>query len=280
MFGYVTVNENELKVRDAKRYKGFYCGLCRSLKKRYGLRGQVILPYDMAFVDILLNGLYELPLTEEDRKCVVHPVGKQHMIYNDITDYAADMGLLLAWYKLRDDAEDDHNLKAAAASRALKKPAGRIAGAWPRQAEACRHYVDTLRTYEEKKIYDLDLVAGLSGTALGEIFVMKEDEWAEELRSTGFYLGKFVYLMDAYEDLEKDLEKGHYNPWEPYRDRVDFEAAAENILTMMMAECAKQFEKLPVVQDIDILRNIVYSGVWMKYAELRRKKEADDSRSL
>ena len=280
MFGYVTVNESELKMKDARRYKSFYCGLCRSLKRRCGLRGQAVLPYDMAFVDILLNGLYETPLTEEDRICLVHPARKQHMVYNRITDYTADMGLLFAYYKFLDDAEDEHSLRAQAAARALKKPVGKISAEWPRQAEACRVYIDSLSSFEKKRIYDLDGVAGLSGTALGEIFVMQEDEWSPELRKMGFYLGKFVYLMDAYEDLEKDIKKGRYNPWEPYADNVDFDATAENVLTMMMAECAKQFEKLPIVQDIDILRNIIYSGVWMKYAELKRKKEADDSRSL
>ena len=79
--------------------------------------------------------------------------------------------------------------------------------------------------------------------------------------------------MDAYEDLEKDRKKGNYNPWEPYSRRKDFDAFAENTLMMMMAECAKEFEKLPIVQDIDILRNIIYSGVWNKYRELRTIKE-------
>ena len=183
------------------------------------------------------------------------------------------------------EAEDALSLSGGgraedAAARALKKPVGKISAEWPRQAEACRVYIDSLSSFEKKRVYDLDRVAGLSGTALGEIFVMREDEWSPELRKMGFYLGKFVYLMDAYEDLEKDIKKGRYNPWEPYADNVDFDATAENVLTMMMVECAKQFEKLPIVQDIDILRNIIYSGVWMKYAELKRKKEADDSRSL
>ena len=95
LFGYVTVNQYELKIRDYKRYRSFYCGLCRSLQKRFGIRGQVILPYDMVFVDILLNGLYEIPLDEEDRFCAAHPSRKQHMVSNEITDYAADMGILL-----------------------------------------------------------------------------------------------------------------------------------------------------------------------------------------
>ena len=107
MFGYVTINQEELKIRDFKRYRGFYCGLCHSLKMRYGIRGQAILPNDMTFLDILLNALYEAPVTEIESNCILHPFRKQLMIFNDITDYTADMGLLLAYYKCLDDVSDD-----------------------------------------------------------------------------------------------------------------------------------------------------------------------------
>ncbi len=274
MFGYVTVNEDELKIRDYKRYRSFYCGLCRSLQRRFSILGQAILPYDMVFVDILLNGLYEEPLLEEDRFCVVHPAKKQHMMTNAITDYAADMGILLVYYKALDDAMDESSRRRVSPKASLfKKPAARVKAAWPRQAEAVEKYVLSLRECESAGTDDLDRVAGLTGTAMGELFVMREDMWSDFLRRMAFFLGKFVYLMDAYEDLEKDLKKGNYNPWKPYRSRKDYDAFAENTLTMMMAECAKEFEKLPIVQDIDILRNIIYSGVWNKYRELRARQE-------
>ena len=279
MFGYVTVNQEELKIRDYKRYRSFYCGLCESLRKRYGIRGQLILPYDMVFVDMLLNGVYETPLTEADRFCITHPLKKQHMLYNEITDYCADMGLLLAYYKFRDDVEDDRSPKARAAARLIRKSARKAEAAWPRQAEAAETYVRRLRETEQSGTYDLDETAGFTGTALAEIFVMKEDLWSDFLRGCGFYLGKYVYLLDAYEDLEKDLKKGRYNPWKPYSARRDFDALVENTLTMMMAECAKEFEKLPIVQDIEILRNIVYSGVWTGSYAAKKKRAGEGEES-
>ena len=273
MFGYVTVNQEELKMKDFKRYRSFYCGLCHSLKTRYGIKGQAILPYDMVFLNILLNGLYEKKLTEEDRFCLTHPLKKQHMVYNEITDYAADMGMILIYYKLQDDIEDEHSAKAKIALHTIRKAALQACGRWPRQAEATEEYVTELRKMEEEEIYDLDRVSGLSGKALAEIFVMEEDLWSDFLRETGFYLGKFVYLMDAWDDLEDDLKKHRYNPWTKAYERKDFDALVENTLTMMMAECAKGFEKLPIVQDIDILRNIIYSGVWSKY-NIKKSEQA------
>ncbi|MDO4621167.1 MAG: DUF5685 family protein [Lachnospiraceae bacterium] len=273
MFGYVTINENELKIRDFHRYRAFYCGLCQSLRRRYGIKGQLTLPYDMTFVDILLNSMYEKPLTESERFCLTHPLKKQHMLNNEITDYTADMALLLVYYKLRDDVADDRSVKAGIGSSLFKRHIEPIKAAWPRQAEAVSTYVREQNAYEAKGEYDIDAAAAFSGKMLGELFVLTEDEWSDELRQMGFYLGKFVYLMDAFDDLDKDLKKGSYNPWKPYCEDVDFDARVENILTMMMAECAKQFERLPIVQDADILRNIIYSGVWMKYVQIRKKKD-------
>lgn len=272
MFGYVIVNRDELKVKDVNRYRSFYCGLCYSLRKRYGLKGQLLLPNDLTFLDVLLNGLYEQPLEEKDEHCVIHPLRKQHMVYNAITDYCADMGILLAYYKMLDDVRDDSSIRAGAYAKTLKKQAEEIIAKYPRQAKAVSECIEELHDLEDAKNYDLDRVSGQTGRMIGEIFVMKEDLWADVLRKMGFYLGKYIYLLDAYDDLEKDEKKHHYNPWEKDKNRPDFEALVENTLTMMMAECARNFEKLPILQDIDILRNIVYSGVWVKYREIQKKR--------
>lgn len=236
------------------------------------MKGQFLLPNDLTFLDVLLNGLYEKPLEEKDRHCVLHPVRKQHMVYNAITDYCADMGILLAYYKMLDDVRDDKSVRAATYAKTLKKQAEKIIEEYPRQSGVVSECLDALHECEEKEEYDLDRVAGFTGRMTGEVFVMKEDLWADDLRRMGFYLGKYIYLLDAYDDLEKDEKKHRYNPWEPVKDRRDFEALVENTLTMMMAECAKSFEKLPILQDIAILRNIVYSGVWVKYREIQKKR--------
>ncbi len=273
MFGYVTINKNELKLKDYQRYRSFYCGLCHSLRVRYGLKGQLLLPNDMTFVDLLLNGLYERPLETKEERCVVHPLKKQTVVFNELTDYCADMGLLLAYYKMLDDVKDEGSLKARAYAKSIEKPVKQLAGKYPRQRNAVEQYVSRLSRYEENHTDDLDLVSGVTGEALGEILVYNEhDLWADELRRVGFFLGKYIYLLDAYEDLEKDTKADRYNPWTPYMNRDDFDALAENTLTMMMAECAKAFEQLPIVQDADILRNILYSGVWTKFREIQQKR--------
>ncbi len=119
------------------------------------------------------------------------------------------------------------------------------------------------------------MAAGLTGEALGEIYAYKDDIWSEDLRQLGLYLGKFIYLMDAYEDLEKDKKSGNYNPYKFIGDLPEFDKTAEDILTMMAASASKAFEKLPILENVDILRNILYIGIWTEYdmAKKRRKRQ-------
>ena len=273
MFGYVTVNQNELKIKDYDRYRSYYCGLCRVLGKRHGITGELTLTYDMTFLAILLNGLYEKPLTREAHRCMIHPLRKHEMLFNEITEYSADMGILLAYYKCLDDIRDDGSVKARAFAAKIRKNAERIIEMYPRQAKAVKANVESLSAAESAREYDLDRVAGFTGNLTAEVFVMREDEWADELRAIGFYLGKFIYLLDAFDDLIKDTKRGEYNPWTKEMNRRDFEALVENTLMMMMSESAKAFEKLPIVQDVDILRNIIYSGVWLKFEVAKKKWE-------
>ena len=124
-------------------------------------------------------------------------------------------------------------------------------------------------------------MAGLTGKFLGEMFVCREDEWQADLRS-GFYLGKFVYLMDAYEDFETDKRKNAYNVFRVQRkeDMQNLDTFVKLLLTSMMSECAKSFERLPILMHADILRNVLYSGVWTKYEYNRLKRERKQQRLL
>ena len=230
MFGYVICNKNEMKIRDFERYRSFYCGLCHTLLKRYGRKGQALLSYDLTFLNILLEALYEEPLDEADRRCIVHPAARHHMLTNEITEYTADMCVLLTYYKLLDDWKDEHSLPRRAGAQTLERAVKKIAAAYPRQATAVRECIRTLSACEKKNESDLDKVAGLTGHMLSEIFAWRSDEWTDEMQMVGFYLGKYVYLVDAFIDLPKDRKKHRYNIWLHYADRKDFDALVEEAL--------------------------------------------------
>ena len=120
---------------------------------------------------------------------------------------------------------------------------------------------------EAQNLQNIDETAGCFGDIMAEILVCKQDMWEPYLRRIGFYLGKFIYIMDAVDDVEKDIKKGNYNPLKSMYESMtkeEFLASGREILTMMMAEVSDAFEKLPCIQDEDILRNILYAGVWNK----------------
>ncbi len=276
MFGYIVTNKKEMKPEDVKRYQAFYCGLCRALRERYGKAGQVTLNYDMTFLTILLNALYEPDYRQERHACIMHPTKIHDMYLNEITDYAADMGVLLSYYNLIDDWKDDRNAKSKALAKLLEQHYGDLKSQYPRQVSAVENYVRELTTCETEGDFSLDRAAGLTGTMMAEIMLWKEDVWEKDLRRIGFFLGKFIYLMDAYEDVIADCKSGSYNPWKQYyrnESGEEFNRRVEDILNMMMAEAAKAFEKLPIIQDADILRNILYAGSWNKFEQMKRRRE-------
>ena len=272
MFGYIIVHKPELKVREYETYKASYCGLCRSLKKRHGRIGQMTLSYDMTFLALLLTGLYEPETITGCERCIAHPVNRHHFRQNQYFDYAADMNVLLTFYKCLDDWQDEKKLWARIFSWMLMPKMKQIRKLYGEKAQMTADNLKALRELEKKNICDIDKSAGFFGRIMAELFVCREDEWAEKLRKMGFYFGKFIYLMDAYEDIEKDRKKGNYNPWKPIAQEKDFDGRVRQILMMEAAEASRQFEKLPIIEYVDILRNILYSGIWTKYDRIKSRE--------
>ena len=278
MFGYVVVNQAELKFREYELYRSYYCGFCRVLKERYGRQGQLTLSYDMTFLILLLTGLYE-PQTElTQERCLAHPASRHAMRVNEFTQYAADLNVLLSYYASLDDWTDERSVKGLAAARLLRGGSKRAAALYEKKARCIYDNLNKLHLLEKTRTCDLDRAAGYFGEIMAELFDARGDVWSGPLRRTGFYLGKFIYLLDAYDDLERDQKKGSYNALLPLWEKQDADAFAESckeLLTMMMAQCCRAFELLPICENVAILRNILYSGVWARYeAVTARRKDA------
>ena len=273
IFGYVVVNKGDLRFREYDEYRGYYCGLCQTLKKRFGLAGQLSLSYDMTFLVMLLTSLYEPIDNREMKRCIAHPLKKQYCKSNEYTEYVADMTVLLSYYKCQDDWVDEKKLLKKVYGDILRGKSKKQRELYQIKEKIIIENLKNLSMAEKNKEDDLDVVAGYFGNILSELFVVKEDEWSDNLRKIGYYLGKYIYIMDAYDDLEKDLKKGNYNPFsEKMCNTGNFDFLVKEILTIMAAECAKEFEKLPLLNDVDILRNILYSGIWTKYEMVRAKR--------
>lgn len=274
MFGYVNVNKDELTPEQQERYHSFYCGLCRALQKRHGFTSRATLSYDMAFLALLLSSLYECAEETGTEACVSHPIKKHTWVSNEYVDYCADMTIALSYYKMMDDWTDDHNYMALSAARILQPKHLAVARKYPIQCSAIHNRLGQLAQLERDNCHDLDRVSNCFGELLAELFDCRRDMWSNPLRQMGYSLGKFIYLMDAYEDLDADIKKCRFNPLLGIAGKPGYEEHCKDILTLLMAQCADAYEKLPCLQDSDILRNVLYSGVWTHYYFLQNKPES------
>ena len=156
MFGYIIVNKAEMKFKEFDVYHSYYCGMCRDLKKKYGVCGQLSLSYDMTFLAILLTGLYEPQTCRESCKCIVHPFESHETRRNVFTEYAADMNMLFAYYKCQDDWEDEKKILKLAYGRLLEGKAGRLKAIYADKVRKINLLMQDFSDAEKEKDTDID----------------------------------------------------------------------------------------------------------------------------
>lgn len=282
MFGYVTINKMELKFKEYYSYKGYYCGLCKRLKTKFGNKSRLTLNYDMTFLILLLSSLYEPSNKIYNERCIVHPSKKQLIIQNEITDYAASLNVILSYYNLIDDWNDDRDYKSLAAASALKREFKKSSSGLKEISEIMKLRIENISKLEKEDVEDIDAVSNEFGHLMEEMFLYKKDNWENSLRRIGFYLGKYIYFIDAYEDMKKDEENKSYNPF----NKINVEDKgkyARNLLMLNLSLLSDEIEKLPLVQDKGIIDNIIYSGILNRFNNIHNvinKKEISYERPI
>ena len=279
MFGYIVPVLSVLSDEQKRRYRSFYCGVCHALKERHGQTGRISLSNDMTFLAMLLSSLYEPETGAVDSRCGVHPLKSHAYLSSPMIDFAADMNALLFYYKCVDQRMDDRSFRGRTGESLFRKSLEKIRKEWPAQAEGVSKALNELWKEEKNPDPVPDRLCNLSGEMLGSVFVpLPDDPWAGVLRSLGAGLGRFIYWMDAWEDFDEDRRKGRFNPLTGYRGRPDYQDFCRETLELLIADAANCFEILPLEQDLDILRNILYSGVWQRYTliteKTKRKEES------
>ncbi len=282
MFGYILVNPEELKVKEYQLYRSYYCGLCHELQKRYGRTAQMLLNYDMTFLAILRDALYEPEEKMFKEHCLRHPLAPHTRRTSVESTFAADMTIMLYYQKALDDWHDEHSHPKRVLAMKLHRDYKKLRSQYPQIAKVLESSVKELSEAESRGETNIDYVAGLTGRFLGEMFAGKEDIWKDDLYQLGFFLGKFVYLLDAYEDMEKDEKKGNYNLFVKLKEQTgeNFEALAQSMLVDIAAQAARAYERMPVVKNAGILRNILYSGIWVKYAQVQKKRNGKTEQDM
>ena len=279
MFGFVLANEQDLSEDEKARYRHVYCGICEALHRQSGQLSRLTLNNDLTFLALLHISLYEPQETAGEMRCLMHPIERRAYVANECIDYAADMTVMLAYHKLMDNWVDDRHVPSRAFAQGLKSAYRAIAQRHPRQCEATETGLARITEMERSwcvgsAVESPDDPANEFGRILAETFVVHDDIWAPALRALGFELGRFIYLMDAAMDLQRDLEKGSYNPFVGH----DFSLEEQRMLLgTYMARATDVFERLPLVLDAHLLRSVMYAGVWQRFNERMLAQEREES---
>ena len=263
MFGYVVADRDQLTEVEAARYKSIYCGLCRTLKQKGGLWAQLTLTYDLTFAIVLLSSLYEPQEKSKRCRCYSHMLKGTDAVTSDITDYAADMNILLAYHNLSDDVADDGRLYKRAEMRLIKNCYKNACEKHPHKAKNIEANLRELSAAEARDA-DADTCANIFAEIMTEVFDYRQGMWSGYIKDFAAALGRVIYIMDAVDDIEKDVKKGSFNPLKQLYAQGNFEEKSEDILKSLLGECVEAFEKLPLENDLGIMRNILCSGIWTK----------------
>lgn len=260
MFGYIVANINQLTPEEKQHYQSCYCGLCRSLANRHGSISRFTVTYDMTFLILFLSALYETDNVLETERCVAHPFKPHSCWYNEYTDYAADMNIVLAYYNWLDDWIDERKVIPLCEAKLLERKYRRVESKYADKCQVISACLKELSYLENHGELNPDIPGNCFGKLMSEIFVINSDEHAGKLRAFGAALGKFIYIMDACLDLRADLRHERYNPM--------VASSSENfatILSLLMADCTQKYQQLAIHKDKNLIENILYSGVWTRY---------------
>ena len=294
MFGYVRPALNRLDREQKDAYQSAYCGLCHALGRRHGLLARLTLQYDFAFLAILLTagaGGGERMC----RRCPAHPFRRpRRCLAGGQLDAAADQSVILAWHKLSDDVAD-HGFFAGLPCRFLRflfrRACRRAAAAQPDFDRQVREGLARLGELERERSPRLDRAADAFARILACAAQAVPREG--ERRAMGqllYHLGRWIYLMDGWDDLEEDKKRGRYNPLDARfggqardsRDYLETTAAHSLRLAGSAAELPELGEWAPVVENVlyiglPAVQSAVLDGRWREMRDRRRKP---DERSL
>lgn len=271
MFGYVLPAQDKLTQDDRERFQAVYCGLCCTLKRRYGQISRLILNYDLAFLAILLSDGSDCACCTKN--CMVHPIKKhQCMTESAALDTAADYSVILSWWKLQDGVADHGfwgGLKYRIASRFLRRAYHR---AKERQQEFDRQtqeHLQELSRLEQERCASIDRVADtFAGLLAGSAQAVEDPVRRRVLQQMFYHLGRWIYLTDAADDLKKDIKCGCYNPLAlrfAHSDGVLTEASRRELAATMdqsIRMIAAAFELLDFGVWSNVIRATVYQGLY------------------
>lgn len=216
MFGYVKPAYGELRVREHELYRAAYCGLCRSMGKCTGCASQMSLSYDLVFLALVRYALTGEHVKIRAGRCAAHPLKKRpYLEHTESLGYSAGASAVLTYGKLCDDIADERGFRRTIAQVLLPFARSAAKRAELQDLESVvQGELSELARLESEKCSDVDRVADCFGRLLGQVVSYGLEGSAARIAcEIGKYTGRFIYIIDAADDMGKDAKLGRYNPF-------------------------------------------------------------------
>ena len=272
MFGYVKTDKPEMKIKEYEAYRGLYCSLCKAMGKHFGVFSRLTLSYDITFLVLArLSFMGTLPCFEGGR-CGFNPTKKCSYCTNAEEElrYASAVSMMMFYHKVRDNICDGNILKrllmymllpwATLKYKKAKKMYGEV-------AEIIEDSMAKQSETESRNSASTDEAAHQSAEALGRITAYNMNDPEGNIYRFGYGIGKWVYLTDAFDDVEKDLKDGSYNvfvnKYNLTRDSFTDEIKEDITATINMSSILfiDAYEKTENKTLSPIMENIIYEGM-------------------
>lgn len=261
MLGYVTIEKSELKVREFDMYQAYYCGICKSIGRRYGQLPRMILSYDSVFLALVLAGLSEETDIVLQEHCITHHIKKKPVVFgNEALDYAADVMVILAYHKFLDDWKDERSKVGLVGKSALWRTYRKLEAIHPAVCQKTEESLVALSALEREHSGKMDLAAGTFADLMETLFTGYNPaaDSSRVLGQLGRQLGKWIYAIDALDDYQKDIEEENYNPLIFRENKLE---GIEDLLYNYLAEVANAYDLLEIKKNKGIIDNIIFIGL-------------------
>ncbi len=267
MFGYLQPCKDEMKIKEYRLYKSVYCGLCRSLSREYGLISSLTLSYDCTVLAMLYIAVNDEKYCVKKGRCTVNPLKKCPVCESggDAFRFAGAVSVIMTYYKLKDTMLDSGFFKKTAAvilRLIFRRNYKKAAKAFP-EIDRLTDEMMQKQTAAEKNNAGIDPAADPTAVLIKQLCSMILPGKDHRMEVFGYYVGRWIYLMDAADDFEKDIRRGSFNPFLPKHDGdlKNTMSYCEEVLNMTAAQMILSYELLDIYCFKDILDNIIYEGL-------------------
>lgn len=285
MFGYIKTDFPNLYIKDTILYRSMYCSLCKGIGQTCGAKARFVLNYDLTFLSVFLHNICGVDVKVEKQHCVIHPIKSRPIaVVDELTKRIACLNVILAYHKLNDDVIDSGKgrLKRSFFKKSYKK-----ARALEKEMDnVVKEKYEQLLKLEKQNCDSADIVADPFGTMMQELFnIFLQEKCSNELKELAYYLGKWIYLIDALDDFDKDKKSGEYNVFiNEYKDCQTKENLLNEhkeqllmLFTPILNKIGELASKTEYKFNHDLVDNVLYRGLCVQTKNIMEKQKCKNT---